>query len=92
MIDAVRLLFLIVISLLGFITYTLMHSELYENDVKPSLFLRHIGSIVDFIYLTKGATDDGKKSYYRRLLWGLFLSIILFIGTGLTFLVYPWRH
>jgi 4-hydroxybenzoate polyprenyltransferase len=92
MIDALRLLLLIVIGLFGFITYALMSSALNEKGIRPILFLTYISDLVEFIYLTKDTTDSKRKPYYRRLLWGFFISMALFIGIGLTFLVLPWNH
>ena len=92
MIDAIRLLLLIGLAVFSLITFLLMIAALEESGVKPSLFLYYIGTLVDFIYLTKDTQDEKKRSYYRRLLWAFFLSITLLIGTALTFMAVPWRH
>jgi hypothetical protein len=91
MIDTIRLLLLISVTVFGLIVYMLMHNVLNENGKKVSFLLPHIGGVVDFIYLIRDVSDDKKKAYYRRILWSLFISIISFVGIALTFFVIPMQ-
>lgn len=84
--DAVRILLLIVFPLCGLITYLVIVNILTEKGYKSSNLKFHIFNLLDFRDLIQSTTEIKERKYYKRLLTTLTISILLFVGTGLSFI------
>jgi hypothetical protein len=85
LLDALRILFLIVFVVFGNIIYLLIYNILTEKGQKMSGFKFQINNLLDFSDLIAKTDNAKEKRYFRILLRSFVVLLILFIGTGLTF-------
>lgn len=85
--DAVRILVIVVFVVFGNIIWYSIKNILSENGYKISWFSGHFGDLIDFSHLIDKTTDIKDKRNYRLLLRGLIIIIILFFATLLSFTI-----
>jgi hypothetical protein len=84
--DALRILLLIAFPLSGLITYLVIVNTLTKKGNKLSNGKTHVFNLLDFLDLIHSTTEGKEKRHYKRLLTTFIISIVLFIGTGFSFI------